>query len=190
MKVKPVFCQDVFIIEPFVYEDERGSFMESFNKKDIEKVVGRKLHFCQQNQTYSKKGALRGLHYQKHPFSQTKLVQVTHGSVLDVIVDIRMGSKTFGQYFCQELSATNMLQLFIPRGFAHGFITLSDTSIFVYKVDQYYNFKSECGLAPDDLALGIDWQLPPSEWIQSEKDKKHPTLAEATLFDYNEDLYV
>tara|TARA_B100001059_G_scaffold60130_1_gene55756 strand:+ start:39936 stop:40508 length:573 start_codon:yes stop_codon:yes gene_type:complete len=189
MIVKSVFIKDVFIIEPEVYKDERGFFMESFNKKGFEKALGRKLDFCQQNQTYSKKGALRGLHYQKHPFSQSKLVQVTHGSVLDVIVDIRMGSKTFGEHFCQELSATNMLQLFIPRGFAHGFITLSDTSTFVYKVDQYFNFNSECGLAPDDLALGIDWQLPKSQWIQSEKDKKHTTLAEATLFDYNTDLY-
>jgi dTDP-4-dehydrorhamnose 3,5-epimerase len=114
---------------------------------------------------------------------------VIQGSVLDVIVDIRKGSPTFGQQFSCELSHENKLQLFVPRGFAHGFITLSETSIFMYKVDQYYNFESEGSIAPDDPALGIDWQIPQSERIQSEKDKKHPTLAEATLFDYNMDLY-
>ena len=111
------------------------------------------------------------------------------GIAWDVVVDIRKGSPTFGQSYSCELSAENQLQLFIPRGFAHGFITLSETSIFIYKVDQYYNFKSEGSIAPDDPALGIDWQIPPSEWIQSEKDKKHPTLAAASLFDYNTDLY-
>ena len=189
MNIKTTPFKEVFILKPNVHLDERGSFMESFSGSEVEKALGRKTMFCQDNLTHSKKGVLRGLHYQLPPFSQTKLVQVTHGSVLDVIVDIRMGSKTFGQYFCQELSAENQLQLFIPRGFAHGFITLSETSIFIYKVDQYYNFKSEGSIAPDDPTLGIDWQISPSEWIQSEKDKKHPTLADATLFDYNIDLY-
>ena len=145
--------------------------------------------FCQDNLTHSKKGVLRGSHYQLTPFSQTKLVSVIQGSILDVVVDIRKNSPTFGQYFSFELSAENQLQLFIPRGFAHGFITLSETSIFIYKVDQYYNFASEGSIVPDDPALGIDWQIPQSEWIQSEKDKNHPTLEEAPLFDYNIDLY-
>ena len=181
--------KEVFILKPNVHKDERGSFMESFNEREVEKTLGRKIAFCQDNLTHSKKGVLRGLHCQLPPFSQTKLVRVVHGKVLDVVVDIRKGSPTFGQHFSSELSAENELQLFIPRGFAHGFITLSETSVFLYKVDQYYNFASEGSITPDDPALGIDWQLPQSEWIQSEKDKKHPTLAEATLFDYDTDLY-
>jgi len=189
MNIKTTPFKEVFILKPNIHLDERGSFMESFNKKEIEKVLDRKIVFCQDNQTFSKRGVLRGLHYQLPPFSQTKLVSVIQGSVLDVIVDMRKDSPTFGQHFSCELSAENQLQLFIPRGFAHGFITLSETSIFIYKVDQYYNFKSEGSIAPDDPALGIDWQIPPSEWIQSEKDKKHPTLAAAALFDYNTDLY-
>ena len=189
MIVKATLFKEVFILKPKVHDDERGSFMESFNGREFENVLSRKIAFCQDNQTVSKKGVLRGLHYQLPPFSQTKLVSVIQGKVLDVIVDIRIGSPTFGHHFSCELSAENKLQLFIPRGFAHGFITLSETSIFIYKVDQYYNFKSEGSIAPDDPALGIDWQIPPSEWIQSEKDKKHPTLAAAALFDYNTDLY-
>tara|TARA_B100000768_G_scaffold168816_1_gene173954 strand:- start:16 stop:588 length:573 start_codon:yes stop_codon:yes gene_type:complete len=189
MNIKTTPFKEVFILKPNVHLDERGSFMESFNEREAEKALGRKIAFCQDNLTYSKKGVLRGLHYQLPPFSQTKLVSVIQGSVLDVVVDIRKKSPTFGQYFSFELSAENQLQLFIPRGFAHGFITLSETSIFIYKVDQYYNFASEGSITPDDPALGIDWQISPSEWIQSEKDKKHPTLAEASFFDYNTDLY-
>ena len=185
----PTLFKEVFVLKFNVHFDERGSFMEIFNESKIEKASGRKTAFCQDNQTFSKKGVLRGLHYQLPPFSQTKLVQVIQGSVLDVIVDIRKGSPTFGQSYSCELSAENQLQLFIPRGFAHGFITLSETSIFMYKVDQYYNFKSEGSITPDDPALGIDWQLRKSEWIQSEKDKKHPKLADAPLFNYNTDLY-
>ena len=189
MNIKTTPFKEVFILKPNIHLDERGSFMESFNKKEIEKVLGIKTDFLQDNQTFSTKGVLRGLHYQLPPFSQTKLVQVIQGNVLDVIVDIRKGSPTFGQYFSCELSAENQLQLFIPRGFAHGYITLNETSIFIYKVDQFYNFESEESITPDDPALGIDWQLPQSEWIQSDKDKKHLTLAEAPLFDYNIDLY-
>ena len=188
MNIKTTPFKEVFILQPIVHLDERGSFMESFNEREVEKALERKTSFYQDNLTFSKKGVLRGLHYQLPPFSQTKLVQVVQGSVLDVAVDIRKGSPTFGQSYSCELSAENQLQLFIPRGFAHGFITLSETSIFIYKVDQYYNFESEGSITPDDPALGIDWQLSPSEWIQSEKDKKHPKLAEALLFDYNTDL--
>ena len=189
MNIKTTPFKEVFILQPIVHLDERGSFMESFNEREVEKALERKTSFYQDNLTFSKKGVLRGLHYQLPPFSQTKLVQVVQGSVLDVVVDIRKGSPTFGQSYSCELSAENQLQLFIPRGFAHGFITLSETSIFIYKVDQYYNFESEGSITPDDPALGIDWQLPKSEWIQSKKDKKHPSLSEATLFDYNTDLY-
>ena len=188
MNIKTTPFKEVFILQPIVHLDERGSFMESFNEREVEKALERKTSFYQDNLTFSKKGVLRGLHYQLPPFSQTKLVQVVQGSGLDVVVDIRKGSPTFGQSYSCELSAENQLQLFIPRGFAHGFITLSETSIFIYKVDQYYNFESEGSITPDDPALGIDWQLSPSEWIQSEKDKKHPKLAEALLFDYNTDL--
>jgi dTDP-4-dehydrorhamnose 3,5-epimerase len=114
---------------------------------------------------------------------------VIQGKVLDVVVDIRKGSPTFGHHFSCELSADNQVQLYIPRGFAHGFITLSESSIFMYKVDQFYKVESEGSITPNDPALGIDWQIPESEWLQSEKDKNHPTLVEATLFEYNEDLY-
>jgi len=189
MNIKTTPFKEVFIFGPNVNLDERGSFMESFNERKVEKALGRKTTFCQDNLTHSKKGVLRGLHYQLPPFSQTKLVQVLKGSVLDVVVDVRKGSPTFGQHFSCELSAENQLQLFIPRGFAHGFITLSETSIFIYKVDQYYNFESEGSIAPDDPALGIDWKIPTSEWIQSNKDKKHPALKAAPFFDYNTDLY-
>jgi dTDP-4-dehydrorhamnose 3,5-epimerase len=189
MNIKTTPFKEVFILKPKVHLDERGSFMESFNEREVKNEIGIKKAFCQDNQTFSKKGVLRGLHYQLPPFSQTKLVQVIQGNVLDVVVDIRKGSPTFGQHFSCQLSAENELQLFIPRGFAHGFITLSEASIFIYKVDQYYNFESEGSIAPDDPALGIDWQIPPSEWIQSEKDKNHLTLEAAPLFDYNKDLY-
>ena len=189
MNIKTTPFKEVFILKPNLHLDERGSFMECFNEREVEKYLGRKIAFCQDNLTHSKKGVLRGLHYQLPPFSQTKLVHVVQGKVLDVVVDIRKDSPTFGHHFSCQLSAENQLQMFIPRGFAHGFITLSETSIFIYKIDQYYNFASEGSITPDDLALGIDWQLPQSEWIQSDKDKKHPNLAEATLFDYNTDLY-
>ena len=189
MNIKITPFKEVFILKPKLHLDERGSFMESFNEREVKKALSRKTAFCQDNQTFSKKGVLRGLHYQLPPFSQTKLVSVIQGSVLDVVVDIRKGSPTFGQHFSFELSAENQLQLFIPRGFAHGFITLSETSIFMYKVDQYYNFNSEGSIAPDDPTLGIDWQIPQSEWIQSKKDQKHPSLEKALLFDYNEDRY-
>jgi len=189
MNIKATPFKEVFIFEPYPHIDERGSFMESFNEKEVEKAVGRKTTFFQDNLSHSKKGVLRGLHYQLPPFSQTKLVSVIQGSVLDVIVDIRKGSPDFGHHFSCKLSAENQLQLFIPRGFAHGFITLSETSIFMYKVDQYYNIASEGSINPDDPALGIDWQIPESEWIQSEKDKQHPLLSEAAVFDYNSDLY-
>ena len=183
------YFQEVFVLKPEVHTDERGTFSEHFVNKDLKKVVRKNICFCQDNFVHSKKWVLRGLHYQLPPYSQSKLVSVMQGKVLDIVVDIRKGSPTFGHHFSCELSAENQVQLYIPRGFAHGFITLSETSIFMYKVDQFYKVESEGSIAPNDPALGIDWQIPESEWLQSEKDKNHPTLAEATLFEYNEDLY-
>ena len=189
MNIETTPFKEVFILKPKVHLDDRGAFMESFNEREVENLLGRKTAFCQDNQTVSKKGVLRGLHYQLPPFSQTKLVRVIQGKVLDVVVDIRKGSPTFGQHFSCELSAENQAQIYIPRGFAHGFITLSETSIFMYKVDQFYKVESEGSITPNDPVLRIDWQIPQSDWIQSEKDKNHPSLAEAAVFDYNSDLY-
>ena len=181
--------EEVFILKPNVYLDKRGSFKESFNSNIFQKLIDKKIVFLQDNEAFSKKGALRGLHFQLPPFSQSKLVRVIQGTIMDVVLDIRRGSSTFGKYFSQELSAENQLQLFIPRGFAHGYITLSKTSIFAYKVDNYYNLESERSINPEDPSLGIDWQLPKREWIQSKKDQKYPNLEKATLFDYNLDPY-
>ncbi|MGD2005004.1 MAG: dTDP-4-dehydrorhamnose 3,5-epimerase [Flavobacteriaceae bacterium] len=180
---------EAFLIKPTPHQDHRGSFVEHYNQKAFELVTGKKINFCQDNLTHSKNGVLRGLHYQLPPNSQSKLVSVLLGSVLDVIVDIRKGSPSFGHHFSQVLSDENQLQLFIPRGFAHGYITLSETSVFHYKVDAFYDPQCEGSIAPNDTQLGIDWQLDESLWIQSEKDRKHPTLGQAPLFDYNENLY-
>ena len=189
MKIKHTFFSEVLLLQPFRNIDKRGFFTEQFTKKVFEKVTGNKIIFCQDNITYSKKGVLRGLHYQLPPHSQSKLVSVIHGRVLDVVVDIRKGSPTFGEYFSQELSAENGFQIFIPRGFAHGYITLSNYSTFLYKVDRYYYPKSEGSIAPNDPDLSIDWKLPQSSWIQSKKDKNHPLLSQAVLFDFKENLY-
>ena len=189
MTAIPTLFKEVFLLKPELHKDTRGSFLEAYKQKSFEKLICKKIEFCQDNYTTSKKGVLRGLHYQLPPFSQSKLVSVLKGSVLDVVVDIRKGSPTFGRHFSQELSAENQLQLFVPRGFAHGYITLSEDSIFMYKVDNYYQPDSEGSIAPDDPDLGIDWKLPKPEWIRSEKDQKHPNLSEASLFDYKQDLY-
>ena len=189
MTAIPTLFKEVFLIKPLLHKDARGSFREGYKDKNFQKLIGRQIDFCQDNLTDSKKGVLRGLHYQLPPFSQSKLVTVLQGSVLDVIVDIRKDSPTFGKHFSKELSAENQLQLFVPRGFAHGYITLSESSLFMYKVDQYYYPQCEGSIAPDDPNLGIDWRLPKLNWIQSEKDQNHPTLEQASLFDYNEDLY-
>ena len=188
MKVFSTPFDNVFLIEPKVHEDERGAFSERYNQKELHQAIGKKIVFCQDNQANSVKGVIRGLHYQLPPFSQTKLVEVLQGSVLDIIVDIRKGSPTFGQHFSQELNDVNRLQLLIPRGFAHGYITLSERSIFQYKVDSDYHAESEGSIAPDDPSLGIDWGLPKSQWIQSHKDKQHPGINHASLFDFKADL--
>mgnify|MGYP001182977835 FL=1 len=190
MKVKPTLFPEVLLLQPSINIDDRGSFAEQFNQKVLNKVIGKEINFCQDNLAISKKGVIRGLHYQLPPFSQSKLVTVLRGTVLDVVVDIRKGSLTFGKHFTQELSDQNHFQLFIPRGFAHGYITLSETSIFHYKVDNYYHSQSEGSVTPNDPELEIDWKLPESDWIQSDKDQNHPLLKDADLFNFKENLYV
>jgi len=169
---------DVIIIEPNVYIDPRGYFMESFRK---DKFVAAEINaeFLQDNQSFSKFGVLRGLHYQKAPYAQAKLVRVLSGRILDVAVDMRKGSPYFGKHIAVELSAENKKQLYIPRGFAHGFVILSETAEFFYKCDNLYHPESDRGIAFDDPALGIDWGIDKESIILSDKDKKHPTLADA-----------
>ena len=183
------FFKEILLLKPKSNIDKRGSFSEQFRRFDFNKAIGDKIDFCQNNIVHSKKGVLRGLHYQLYPNAQSKLISVIQGTVLDVVVDIRKGSPTFRKYLTQELSDQNNLQLFIPRGFAHGYITLSEKSIVQYKVDNFYYPQSEGSIAPNDPELDIDWILPETEWIQSDKDQKHPQLKDATLFDYKQNLY-
>ena len=189
MKVIETEIEGVVIIEPKVFSDERGYFFESFLQKEFEEKVC-KTTFVQDNESKSSYGVLRGLHYQKMPYAQSKFVRVVKGSVLDIAVDIRKGSPTFGKSVAVELTEENKLQLFIPRGFAHGFVVLSDEAIFKYKCDNYYAPQSEGGILWNDPALNIDWQIPEKDIILSEKDKKNPLLADSEyLFDFTEDLY-
>ncbi len=167
------------IIEPKVIRDERGYFMESFNEKTFEQITGQKVHFVQDNQSYSSQGVLRGLHYQCGQHAQAKLVRVIQGEVLDVAVDIRPESPTFGQHVSVHLSAENQRQLFVPRGFAHGFLVLSETATFFYKCDNFYNKESEGGIAFDDPELGIDWEFPSASLLISEKDQQLPKFINA-----------
>ena len=176
MTVIPTDIEGCFIIEPKVMHDERGYFMESFNQAKFEEGTGTKVHFVQDNQSYSSKGVLRGLHYQTGEHAQAKLVRVLQGEVLDIAVDIRPDSETYGAYVAVVLSAQNNKQLFIPRGFAHGFLVLSDTATFFYKCDNLYNRESEGGIIYNDPAIGIDWQLPAEDLIISAKDQILPTL--------------
>lgn len=171
--------QDVKLIETEVFGDQRGFFTETWTKKKWEDA-GIKFDFNQDNQSLStQKGVLRGLHYQLAPYTQTKVVRVVTGAVLDVLVDMRKGSPTYGQWEGYELSAENHRQLLVPRGFAHGFITLTENVNFLYKVDGYYEPKADRGIAFNDPDLGIDWPLPEDQLILSEKDTKHPKLSEA-----------
>ena len=180
----------VVILEPRVFEDARGYFFESFSQKEFDEKV-RPVRFVQDNESKSSYGVLRGLHFQKAEFSQSKLVRVVKGAVLDVAVDIRKGSPTFGQHVAVELSAENKRQLFIPRGFAHGFSVLSDEVVFQYKCDRFYAPQSEGAIAWNDPALGIDWRIPADKVLLSAKDSAHPMLEDSDcLFDYNEDLYL
>jgi len=180
---------DVVIIEPKVHGDERGYFVETFRQDKIEEFLGFKLSFIQDNESKSSYGVLRGLHYQLAPFAQTKLVRVIKGSVLDVAVDIREGSPTFGQHVAVELSESNKRQLFVPRGFAHGFVVLSEEAIFAYKVDNYYSPENDRGMAFDDEGLSIDWGVLKDRLQLSPKDTTQPSFEQADKFDYKVDYY-
>jgi dTDP-4-dehydrorhamnose 3,5-epimerase len=181
---------DVIIIEPLVHGDHRGYFVETFRADKLETFLGYKLNFGQDNESKSSKGVLRGLHYQLPPHAQTKLVRVIQGRVLDVAVDIRKNSPTFGQYVAVELTADNKKQLLIPRGFAHGFVVLEDDTIFAYKVDNYYSPECDRGIAFDDPALNIDWILKKEELNLSAKDITQPKLNETNdLFEFGVDYY-
>ena len=178
MKFTPQVISDVFLIEPNLLSDNRGYFLETFRKDLLEDAIGYKINFVQDNESKSTKGVLRGLHYQLYPCAQSKLVRVIEGSVLDVVVDLRKSSKTFGKHLSIVLSSENNFQLFIPRGFAHGFVVLSDEAIFSYKVDNYYSREHERGIAYNDKNLVINWQLPLQKLKLSEKDKNYPLLSE------------
>ena len=180
MKVIETEIEGVFILEPRVFGDDRGYFFESFSLKHFEEKVSKTV-FVQDNESKSKYGVLRGLHYQLPPYTQAKLVRVVKGRVLDVAVDIRKGSPTFGKYVAVELSEENKLQFFLPKGFAHGFAVLSEEAIFQYKCDEYCAPDYEGAICFDDPDLGIDWRLPLEDIILSEKDKKHPRLRDAIL---------
>jgi len=175
----PQSIPDVLLIEPTVHGDSRGYFMESFRQDLLDDFLGYEVNFVQDNESKSSKGVLRGLHYQLPQSAQAKLVRVIEGRVLDVAVDIRQSSPTFGQYVSKELSSDNRHQLFIPRGFAHGFVVLSDSAIFAYKVDNYYSPAYDRGIAFDDKEIGIDWVLKSDELQLSDKDKSQPVLSEA-----------
>ncbi len=189
MEVTRTDIEGVVILTPRIFGDERGYFFESFSQREFEeKVCG--TTFVQDNQSRSSYGVLRGLHFQAPPFSQSKLVRVVEGAVLDVAVDIRRGSPTYGRHVAVELSAENQRQLFVPRGFAHGFAVLSPSAVFQYKCDNYYAPQSEGGLLFSDPALGIDWRLPQADIILSDKDAKSPLLKDMpAAFDYNDKLY-
>ncbi|MFA7085979.1 MAG: dTDP-4-dehydrorhamnose 3,5-epimerase [Aliarcobacter sp.] len=181
---------DVVIIEPKVHGDSRGYFVETFVSNKLEEFLGYKINFCQDNESKSSKGVLRGLHYQLPPHAQTKLVRVIHGRVLDVAVDIRKNSPTFGKYVAIELSGENKKQLLIPRGFAHGFVVLEDDTVFAYKVDNYYSPECDRGIAFDDKNLNIDWILNHDELNLSAKDTKQPQLNETNdLFEFGVNYY-
>jgi dTDP-4-dehydrorhamnose 3,5-epimerase len=181
LKATETELKGCFILEPQVYEDSRGYFFEPFNHNRFCKAIGRQVAFVQDNQSFSKKGVIRALHYQVGNHAQAKLVRVLQGKVLDVAVDLRQGSETFGQHVALELSAENRKQLFIPKGFAHGFAVLSDSAEFFYKCDNYYNAESEGGIIYNDRDLEIDWKLSETEAILSEKDATLPTLNNARL---------
>lgn len=178
MKVTETKLKGCFILEPAKYGDSRGYFMESFNEKTFNELTGTNTHFVQDNQSYSTRGVLRGLHAQAGEHAQAKLVRVLQGEVIDVAVDVRSNSDTFGQYVAVNLSADNNLQLFVPRGFLHGFVVLSGAATFFYKCDNFYHKESECGVHPLDADLAVDWQIPVQEMILSDKDQSAPTFKE------------
>lgn len=191
MKFTRAVIPDVIIVEPKVHGDNRGYFMETYRADKLEEFLGFKINFTQDNESKSSRGVLRGLHYQLPPFAQTKLVRVIQGRVLDIAVDIRKNSPTFGQHVAVELSAENKKQILVPRGFAHGFVVLEDDTIFAYKVDNYYSPECDRGIAFDDSSLDIDWKLSKEALNLSIKDTKQPLLSQTNdLFKYGVDYYV
>lgn len=189
MEIIKTALEGVVIIEPRIFKDERGYFYESFSQREFEEKV-RKVNFVQDNQSMSSYGVMRGLHFQRPPFTQSKLVRCVKGKVLDVAVDIRKGSPTYGQHVAVELSEDNHRQFFVPRGFAHGFAVLSETAVFQYKCDNFYTPEADGGISIKDESLGIDWQIPTENAILSEKDIKHLCLKDFdSPFYYSMNLY-
>ena len=189
MEVIKTAIEGVVIIEPKVFKDQRGYFFESFSQREFEAKV-RKINFVQDNESMSSYGVMRGLHFQRPPYTQSKLVRCVKGKVLDVAVDIRKGSPTYGQHVAVELSEDNHRQFFVPRGFAHGFAVLSDTAVFQYKCDNFYAPQADGGISIKDESLGIDWKIPTDMAILSEKDTLHSWLKDFdSPFSYDEDLY-
>ena len=184
----------VLIVEPRVFKDARGYFFESYSQREfddkISAILGHPIRFVQDNESMSSYGVMRGLHYQRMPYTQSKLVRCVKGAVLDVAVDIRKGSPTFGQHVAVELTEDNHLQFFVPRGFAHGFSVLSETAVFQYKCDEFYHPEADAGINILDGSFGIDWRIPAEKAILSEKDLRHANLLEGELdFDYSDNLY-
>ncbi len=189
MEVIKTEIDGVVIIEPRIFKDARGYFFESYSKKEFDEKV-RHVDFVQDNESMSTRGVMRGLHFQRPPYTQSKLVRCVKGRVLDVAVDIRKGSPTYGKHVAVELSEDNHRQFFVPRGFAHGFAVLSDVAVFQYKCDNYYAPQADGGISIADESLGIDWMIDPAEAILSDKDLKHCVLADFdSPFDYSIDLY-
>ena len=189
MEVIKTDIEGVVIIKPRIFTDARGYFFESYSKREFDGKV-RRVDFVQDNESCSSRGVMRGLHFQRPPFTQSKLVRCVRGRVLDVAVDIRKGSPTYGRHVAMELSEDNHLQFFVPRGFAHGFAVLSETAVFQYKCDNYYHPEADGGIAITDASLGIDWRIDPGQALLSEKDTKHPMLSDFdSPFDINIDLY-
>jgi dTDP-4-dehydrorhamnose 3,5-epimerase len=190
MKFTRSSIPDVVIIDPVFLGDERGYFVETFRQDKLEDFLGFRVPICQDNESRSRHGVLRGLHYQLAPHAQSKIVRILEGEVLDIAVDIRKGSPTFGKHVSMRLSSENKKQVFIPRGFAHGFVVLSETCKFAYKVDNYYSPECDRGIAFNDPALGLDWILAAEQLQLSAKDLKQPKFSEADHFDYSRNLYV
>lgn len=194
MEVIKTAIQDVLIIQPRVFNDPRGYFFESFSQREFDEkvapILGHKINFVQDNESMSSYGVMRGLHFQRPPFTQSKLVRCVKGAVLDVAVDIRKGSPTYGQHVAVELTEENHLQFFVPRGFAHGFAVLSETAVFQYKCDEFYHPEVDGGISILDASLGIDWKIPTEKALLSEKDTKHALLKDFdSPFDINVSLY-
>lgn len=178
MEIQHTHLEGCFILKPSIFKDNRGLFSETYNKKTFTKVTGLDIDFVQDNQSFSSYGVVRGMHFQTGPMAQAKLVRAARGKVLDIVVDLRKDSKTFGEHVSVILDDQSQKQLFVPRGFAHGFVTLSEKSIFAYKCDNYYDKASEGGILYNDATLALDWHLPEEDIIISEKDKELPTFAE------------